>query len=175
MTWGVLLAKPINFNGLLCWVTWVRFHGWSIYNSLRYIDKLDKNRSLQLQIIAQQITDSPAKNNCYKITRTTSPLIGQYTRAGSECHTQKFSHLSSLTYSYFIKQTPNGFPCRILWPKHLGCFSTFEKLKNTRLVASIVFMLFENIPRVSIQYPARKTIWYFFTHVCSLDDVARST
>ena len=31
-------------------------------------------------------------------------------------------------------------------PKHLGCFSTFEKLKNTRLVhGSCFFMLFESL------------------------------
>ena len=64
-------------------------------------------------------------------------------------------------FSRFIKGLLNGFPCRIAWSMHAGCYDIFGKLKNTRAAGECIFTLSEN--RVTFQvhgshYPARKTI-----------------
>ena len=75
----------------------------------------------------------------YKITCTLQVLWLDNSRAGSENHTRKCFHRSC---RYFIKQIPNGFPCRIkgipnsfprkiLWFKHTRFCENSEKRQKT--------------------------------------------
>ena len=84
-------------------------------------------------------------------------------------HTEIFEGIATClrrySYRYFIKQIANGFPWRILLSKHLGCFSTFVKLKNTYPTAHVFFTFFKNLTTSHMFGSAWKTIWYSFNDV----------
>jgi hypothetical protein len=70
--------------------------------------------------------------------------------------------------NYFIKQLPNGFPCRIAWSMHLGFFSTCGKRKKLSPGGSSFFTLSESLETSHVQgsrNPATKTIRYSFMTV----------
>ena len=56
-------------------------------------------------------------------------------------------------YSYFIKQLPNGFPCRIVWSMQLGCCLTF---RNAKIFFSYAFRKSRKILRALITLSCKK-------------------
>ena len=66
---------------------------------------------------------------------------------------------------YFIKEIPNGFLCLDTLIQTLGMLLDFQMDKKHKPSGSCFFTLFESLAISSVfgsQYPARKTICYFF-------------
>lgn len=96
-----------------------------------------------------------------------------YHNSCNACNYQAILHANFLSrvlcyISYFIiKQSPNGFQCKIAWPSTWDVARLSESAKEPRLQVVLFYHFWKsrNIPHAGSRSLAGKTIWYSVNHV----------